>query len=142
MLSYYLIMGAPTVQGLTPAEERCVRAYVGGAVSQAEAGRIAGISNPDSSAHRIFQRPRVQSALNTALESSGATRDKVARTYTEALDHTEWQARLRAADSVARIMGEMGDRDRDTDGARGSVTNFTVVVVQQAASAIETIDAE
>ncbi len=102
-----------------------MRAFVGGAVSQVEAARLAGISNPDSSAHRIFARPRVQSALNSALEASGATPDKVARTYAEALDHEEWQARLRAADSVARIMGEFSDDKKDSDG--GARQNILVI---------------
>lgn len=135
-------MGAPTVQGLTPLEARAVAAFGGGARSLTEALQRAGDSDPGAHVTRIFSRPRVQSALTYALTAAGATSEKVARTYTEALDHTEWQARLRAADSVARIMGEMGDRDRDSDGQRGSVTNFTVVVVQPAPSAIQAIDVE
>lgn len=135
-------MGAPTVQGLTPAEERIVRYFAEGNRSQVEAAQRAGISDPVAHAAKIFARPRVQSALNAALAAAGATPDKVSATYLRNLDAENPAHQLHAADSVARIMGELGDRDRDSDGARGSVTNFTVVVVQPAADAIKVIDAD
>lgn len=104
---------------------------------------LAGGSDPTAQAARIFARPRVKSALNAALVAAGATPERVAARYAAELDNPEtYKARLHAADSISRIMGEMGDRDRDSDGARGSVTNFTVVVVQPAADAIRTVDAD
>lgn len=147
---YTLGMGAPTVQGLTPAEVSAVSVQVshmaryGTPLSETEVARRIGYApaDPHANAYKLWQRPRVQSALNAALAAIGATPEKVSQTYLRNLDAENPAHQLHAADSVARIMGEMGDRDRDTDGARSSVTNFTVVVVQPAASAIETIDAD
>lgn len=119
-----------------------MRYFAEGNRSQVEAAQRAGISDPVAHAAKIFARPRVQSALNAALAAAGATPDKVSATYLRNLDAENPAHQLHAADSVARIMGELGDRDRDSDGARGSVTNFTVVVVQPAADAIKVIDAD
>ena len=109
---------------VTPLEAKTITGYVGnGGRSWLAAAEDAGMADANAAASRVFNRPRVQSALNAIMGDAGATPRKIVDTYVKELDNpTHWQPRLHAADSLARIMGEFSNSDEKNASGVGNIT--------------------